>query len=737
MDKRDNPTNNTMIYEVEFPDGQIKEYSANIIAENMLSQVDPEGYSLTLMEAIVDYKRDEAVAIPKSEMYVVSKRGQKRLRKTTQGWKLLIHWKDGSESWVPLKDMKESHPVEVAEFAKARGINEEPAFIWWCPYVLRKRDVILSKVKARIRKTTHKYGVEIPMSLKHAYELDRENGNSLWRDSLGKEMLNIGIAFEILPEGKNAPPSWKKVTGHLVWDVKMDFTRKARWVLDGHKTASPIGSTYAGVVSRESVRIAFAYAALNGLDVCAADIRNAYLQAPSSQKDYVTCGSEFGLENEGKNALIHRALYGGKAAGRDFRNHLRACMRHLDFTPCLADPDVWMRPAKHSNGQEYYDFVLLYTDDALAIGEYAEKILRDEIGRYFIMKEESIGPPKIYLGGHVRKVQLDNGVECWAFGSSQYVKSAVTNVETFLAKQKVERWKLPKTAETPMQTSYRPELDISSELGPNEASYYQSLIGILRWMVELGRVDICLECSMLSSHLALPREGHLHQVFHVFAYLKKYHNTELVYDPSDPVIDEKDFAREDWASSEFGHLDGKEELPENMPMPRGIGFIMSAKVDADHASDTVSRRSRTGFLIYLNCSLTYWMSRKQTSVESSSFGSEFVAMKQCCEYLRGLRYKLRMMGIPCEGPVYISGDNQSVLANTTIPNSTLKKKNQSICYHFVREGVARDEWRTSYVNTHDNTADLLTKQLPAGEKRKGFVRKLLHHIYSVAVRSHG
>ena len=141
--------------------------------------------------------------------------------------------------------------------------------------------------------------------------------------------------------------------------------------------------------------------------------------------------------------------------------------------------------------------------------------------------------------------------------------------------------------------------------------------------------------------------------------------------------DENDFAREDWASSELEHLEGKEELPENMPMPRGTGFIMSAKVDADHASDTVSRRSRTGFLIYLNCSLTYWMSRKQTSVESSSFGSEFVAMKQCCEYLRGLRYKLRMMGIPCEGPAYISGDNQSVLANTTIPNSTLKKKTKA------------------------------------------------------------
>ena len=158
---------------------------------------------------------------------------------------------------------------------------------------------------------------------------------------------------------------------------------------------------------------------------------------------------------------------------------------------------------------------------------------------------------------------------------------------------------------------------------------------------------------------------------------------------------------------------------------------MRAKVDADHASDTVSRRSRTGLLIYFNCTLVYWWSKKQTSVESSSFGSEFVAMKQCCEYVGGLRYKLRMMGIPVEGPTYIYGDNQTVLANTTIPDPTLKKKSQSIAYHFVCEEVARDEWRTSYVNTHDNDADLLTKQLPHGEKRKGIVCNLLHHRFGL------
>ena len=166
-------------------------------------------------------------------------------------------------------------------------------------------------------------------------------------------------------------------------------------------------------------------------------------------------------------------------------------------------------------------------------------------------------------------------------------------------------------------------------------------------------------------------------------YLKKYHNIELVYDPSNPVVEENDFERRDWASSEFGHVEAKEEFPANMPEPRGHGFIMRAKVDADHASDTMSMQSRTGFLVYLNCALVYWWSKKQTSVESSSFDSEFVAMKQCCEYIRGLRYKLRMIGILVEGPTCIYGDNQSVLANTIIPDSTLKKKSQSIAYHFV------------------------------------------------------
>ena len=170
-----------------------------------------------------------------------------------------------------------------------------------------------------------------------------------------------------------------------------------------------------------------------------------------------------------------------------------------------------------------------------------------------------------------------------------------------------------------------------------------------------------------------------------------------------------------------------EEMPANMSQPRGMGFVTKACMDADHAVDTTTRRSRSGFLVHINSAPMLWM---QTSVESSSFGSEFTAMKQCTEHLRGLRCKLRMMGIPINGPSHVHGDNQSVLANTTIPDSTLKKKSQSIPCHFVREGVARDEWRTACINAHENPADSLTKPLPSGEKRHYFVRQILHWIFS-------
>ena len=151
----DNPFLNTITYDVEFSDGQVKEYGTNINAENMLTQVDLDGYSLSLMDSIIDHSKDPSQAIPVEDKYITTKSRQRRLRKTTKGWKLLIKWKDKSKAWINLADMKEVHPVETAEYARARGISNEPAFAWWVPYTLRKREVILAAVKNWIRRMTH------------------------------------------------------------------------------------------------------------------------------------------------------------------------------------------------------------------------------------------------------------------------------------------------------------------------------------------------------------------------------------------------------------------------------------------------------------------------------------------------------------------------------------------------------------------------------------------------------
>ena len=719
----DNPLLNSLVYDVEFPDGTIREYSANVIAQNMYSSLDENGFSKLLLDCILQHQKDDS-AVDKADKYLITKKGRRRLRKSTVGWKILVRWKDGNEQWVPLRLLKDNYPVQMAEYAKANQLEDESAFCWWVPYTLRKRDAILSSVKARVRKTNMKYGIKVPRTQQEAIAFDEENGNTFWQDAIDLEINTILPGFDFPEDGK-PPPGYSKSSGHLVFDVKMDFTRKARWVKDGHLTPDPVDSNYAGVVSRESVRIAFTYAALNGLDVAAADVKSAYLQAPTSEKHYIICGSEFPLEYQGKVAVIKRALYGGKKAGSDYWKHMRTCMNHLGFEPCEADPDVWMRKAiKPSDGSEYWEYVLLYVDDALSVSHRPEEVLRNEIGKYWIMKSNSIGPPKLYLGNKVSKVTLENGVLAWSFGSSQYVQSAIANVERYL---KTKNESLPKRASAPFTTNYRPEIDISRMLNPTESAYYQSLIGILRWIVELGRVDITCEVSMMASMMAMPRIGHLNQLFHIFAYLKQRHNSEMVFDPTLPDIDEDLFPREDWRHTPYSTA--TEDVPSRIPDARGFGFVISTYVDSDHAGDTVTRRSRTGFIVYLNRAPIFWFSKKQGGIETSSFGAEFIAMKQCCEYLRGLRYKLRMMGIPVEGPAYIFGDNKSVLANSSKPDSVLKKKSNSIAYHYVREGSATDEWRITYIPTGDNVADLLTKPLGGGEKRQKFIEMILHHVF--------
>jgi len=149
-----------------------------------------------------------------------------------------------------------------------------------------------------------------------------------------------------------------------------------------------------------------------------------------------------------------------------------------------------------------------------------------------------------------------------------------------------------------------------------------------------------------------------------------------------------------------------------MPEPRGNPVKMTAWVDSDHAGNLVTRRSQTGYLIFLNQSPIMWYSKRQNTVEASTFGAEFIAARTCLEAIEGLRFKLRMFGIPILGKTNMLCDNSSVVNSSQRPDSTLSKKHLSICWHRVREACAAGMLRVGKIESEKNLSDMLSKPLP-------------------------
>jgi hypothetical protein len=265
---------------------------------------------------------------------------------------------------------------------------------------------------------------------------------------------------------------------------------------------------------------------------------------------------------------------------------------------------------------KYYSYILVYVDDILVVHHDAMSVLA-QINNYLPLKPSSVGDPDIYLGAKLAKTRLANGVFAWALSPSRYVNQAVKNCASHLSEKFDGKYRLPKRSDNPFPNDYYPETDVSEPLTPELASFYQHLIGVMRWMVELGRVDIATEVSLLSSFLAYPREGHLDTALHIMGYLKNKHNTRLVFDPTYPDIDKGDFPKYDW--TEF-YGNAKELMPADMPPPLGKDVDLRMMVDSDHAGDRRIRRSRTGFLIFCNMALIDWVSKKQPTIETSVFG---------------------------------------------------------------------------------------------------------------------
>jgi hypothetical protein len=212
-------------------------------------------------------------------------------------------------------------------------------------------------------------------------------------------------------------------------------------------------------------------------------------------------------------------------------------------------------------------------------------------------------------------------------------------------------------------------------MNKEDVTYNQEWIGILRWAGILGLIDIALEVIFLSTHLALPQQGQLQAASHIFAYLSNI-NKQLIYiNPKYHQWSDVIFPKYNW--TDF-YKDATEEIQVNIPEPLVKPMQITCFVDVDHhVANKKTRRSQTGIIIFINGAPISWLSKHQVTVETSTFGSEFVPMTSVVEQIQVLRFKLRWFGIPVEILANVFCDTNLNITSATQPEVTLQKKHKT------------------------------------------------------------
>ena len=624
---------------------------------------------------------------------------------TTKNDKILLKvvWFGGDKQWITLDDMRLHDPYVVVRYALKNKLTTKPGWEWTKHYLVSDKtltNMVYAYKASRFLKNI-KFGVEVPKNTRHAIQLDKEEGKGLWREAMQTEINQLMEyeTFRVLGDNEPTPPGYKYIPYHCIYDVKFDGRRKCRLVAGGHMTDPSSDEVFSGVVSMESVRACFVIAKINGLLIVAGDVGNAFLNGWTKELVYFIAGPEFGPELEGKRLICVKALYGLKSSSARFHEHLSIALRKLGYRPTKADPDVWIKKV-----DDHYEYICRYVDDVIVFSKDPMAVMK-ELQKTYTMK--GVGKPQYYLGGDV--VELGDEWEKEGISAAFSAETYIINTLPKLAK--LCGLEVFKKAAIPFSEDYHPELDESPLIPPEKISIYQSLIGSANWIITLGRFDIAFAINTLSRYSMAPREGHLLALQKVFGYLRVMPKGQIVIDVKQPDIRETvDVSKiHDWV--EF-YPDAVEDIPQDRPKPRGDCCTLTCYVDADHARDQLTRRSVTGYLILLNNTPIAWYSKRQKTVESSTYGSELVASRIAVEKIIAMRYFLHMLGCNLEPSSLLLGDNMAVVLNTTIPSSTIKKKHQACNYHKVRESIAGGFIKFAHIRSEENMADLLTKPLP-------------------------
>ena len=476
---------------------------------------------------------------------------------------------------------------------------------------------------------------------------------------------------------------------HLIFDVKHDGRHKARLVADGHLTEIPLDSVYSGVVSLRGFRIVLFLSEHNNLELWATDIGNAYLEAFTSEKVYIIAGPEFG-DLQGHILIISKALYGLRSSGARWHDRFSDCIRALGFFPCKAEPDIWMR----KNG-ETYEYVAVYVDD-LAIAMKNPQELIDVLEKKHHFKLKGTGPIHFHLGMDIHR----DSHNTLCISPTKYIDKLIKGYSSLFGEK-------PKHSTSPLIKGDHPELDTSELCDNKDISRYQSMIGALQWIVSIGRLDVITAVMTMSGFRVAPRKGHLERLKRIYGYLSKMRHAAIRIRTAEPDFSDVIDPEYDWSKSVYGNV--QELLPRDAPTPLGKYVTLSHYVDANLMHDIATGRSVTGILHLLNKTPIDWYSKKQATVETATYGSEFVAARVCIDQIIELRNTLRYLGVPIRQKSYMFGDNKSVVDSSMQLYAKLHKRHNMLSFHRVREAVASGMVIFDFISGEDNPADILSK----------------------------
>ena len=500
-------------------------------------------------------------------------------------YNLLVKWDDNSETYEPLDLIYQDDPVTLATYAQTHDLLQTPGwkrlkhFLPTTPSSILIHQTVTSPSK---HTPIFQFGIEVPKNVKQAYALDLKNNNSKWGDAIEEEISSLQKYNTFKDHGNiTYLPDYKRIIVHFVFAVKHDLRHKARLVAGGHLTDSSIDGTYSGVVSLRSLRIAILAAELNQLHIMVGDISSAYLEAYTQEKVCFLAGPEFG-PLQGHLLVIERALYGLQTSGARWHDRFSDTLRDMGFTPCEADPDVWMRPT-----DTHYEYVCVYVDDIMMFGKTPEEFFTLLTDKYNYQLK-GVGPPKYHLGGDFYRDK--DGTLAW--GAASYAKKILNNFESTFGTKAHD-------ASSPLPEKDHPELDTSDLLSPADIKLYQSLIGALQWLVTLGRFDILVHVATMGSFRVAPRIGHLDRLKRIFGYIKKYPDGAIRFRPHIPQHELFcTIPTYDWTQTVYGT--SPEDIPPNMPPPLGLPVRTTTYCDANLMHDLLTGRSMSGIITLLN-----------------------------------------------------------------------------------------------------------------------------------------